>query len=292
MKRIDVHVHASMWKNTAFDSGKHMISPEELMEAYDANGIDKGIIMTLCGTEAQYITQTTEETAYIASKHPDRFYFCCGIDPRMGKYSTKTDFSELIMHYKRLGAVGVGELTANIPADDPLTDNLFSHCEICDMPVTVHMASKAGGTYGIIDEIGLPRLERMLKAHPKLKIVGHSQCFWSHISADVNKETWTGYPKGKVTEGRITELMREYPNLYCDLSADSGFVAFTRDPEFTARFVEEFSDRLMFATDFTRPGLTSKLAAFLDESLETGYITAENYSKICAENAVRVFGLK
>lgn len=292
MKRIDVHVHASMWKNTELGSDRCMASPEELIDAYRKNGIDKGIIMGLTGIEAAFITQSNEELAYIASKYPNSFYFCCDIDPRMGRYSPKTDFSEILMYYKNMGAVGVGELTANIPTDDPLMDNLFAHCESCDMPVTIHIASRVGGTYGIVDELGLPRLERMLKAHPDLKVIGHSQCFWSHISGDVNADNWKGYPTGKVTPGRVVELLREYPNLYCDLSADSGFIAFTRDPDFTPRFIEEFSDRLMFGTDFTRPGRTSSLAAWLDKALETGDISKENYDKICFENAVRVYNLK
>ena len=291
MKRIDVHVHASMWKNTEFGSDKCLVSPEELLESYRENGIDKGILMSLTGVEAAFITQSNEEIAYIASKYPDSFYFCCNIDPRMGKYSTTTDISEILMYYKKLGAVGVGELTANIPTDDPLMDNLFSHCEKCSMPVTIHIATKVGGSYGIADEFGLPRLERMLKAHPDLKVIGHSQCFWSHISADVTEENWWGYPTGKVTPGRIVELMREYPNLYCDLSADSGYMAFTRDLDFTADFINEFSNRIMFGTDFTSPGRTSKLAQFLDNSLETKYISQDNYNKICFENAIRVYEL-
>ena len=34
----------------------------------------------------------------------------------------------------------------------------------------IHMASKRYGCYGVIDDLGLPRLEKMLKKYPRLKI--------------------------------------------------------------------------------------------------------------------------
>ena len=102
--------------------------------------------------------------------------------------------------------------------------------------------------YGIIDELGLPRLEKMLKKHPKLKIFGHSQCFWSEIGEN-SEELRNTYPEGKVKNGRLPELLRKYENLYCDLSAGSGANALMRDREHAARFIEEFSDRLLYGCD-------------------------------------------
>ena len=291
MKKIDVHVHSSMWKNTPSAPGRYFITAEELRESYDALGIEKGILMPLIGTEAQYTSQSNEEAEYLAKNHPETYAWCCNVDPRMGKNTPATDFTTMLEYYKQHGVVGVGELTAKIPTDDPLLDNLFYHCAECDMPVTVHIAPGRGGTYGIIDECGLPRLEKMLNKYPKLKIVGHSQCFWSHISADVDESSWTGYPKGKVIEGRISELMRCYPNLYCDLSADSGFTAISRDPDFSARFIDEFGERIMFGTDIVRPGQTSKLSAWLDEAHAAGLMSDENYANICRENAIKIFNL-
>ena len=201
------------------------------------------------------------------------------------------NLSEILGEYKRRGAIGVGELTANLYTDDPLMENLFYHCAECDLPVTVHMTAHASGSYGIIDDIGLPRLERMLKKYPKLRILGHSACFWCEISSDVTEGMREDYPKGKVTPGRIVDLLREYPNLYCDLSAGSGFNAISRDEEFGYRFIEEFSDRLMYGSDISVAGETSLLAGWLDESYSKGCISYENYKKVCRGNAIRVFGL-
>lgn len=291
MKKIDIHAHATMWENTQIRPGISMASPEQIKNIYDELDIDKGFLLPLISPEFRTSIQTNEEMEYLANKYSDTFYWFCNIDPRMGENSPKTDFSQLIEYYKERGAIGVGELMANLYIDDPLLDNLFYHCGECDIPVTIHMAHKKGETYGVVDDLGLPRLEKMLKKHPKLKIVGHSQCFWSEISDNINSENRNGYPTGKVKNGRITELMREYPNLYCDLSAGSGYNAMTRDPEYTYRFIEEFSDRLMFGTDIVRPNQKSLLSSWLDEAYKKRYITKENYYKICRGNAINIYKL-
>ena len=136
----------------------------------------------------------------------------------------------------------------------------------------------------------------MLAKHPKLKLVGHSQCFWSEISADVTKETRGNYPTGKVIPGRIVELMRNYENLYCDLSAGSGANALMRDPEFAYKFLEEFQDRIYYGADICIAecynNLLTKTPSFLDDAMLNGKISNTTYKKICRENALRLLGEK
>lgn len=291
LKKIDVHVHSSMWPKAKIQPGCVLASVEELRESYAEIGVDRAFFLPLVSPEFRFCVQTNEEAEYVANQNPDLFYWFCNLDPRMGKNDPTTDFSEFLNEYKSRGAIGVGELTANLYADDPMMDNLFYHCGECGMPVTVHISRRLNEIYGIADELGLPRLEKMLKKHPKLTIVGHSQCFWSEMGNDVTEETRNGYPSGKVTPGRVVELMREYPNLYCDLSAGSGFNALARDEEFAYRFIEEFSDRLMFGTDICRPHQETFLSAWLDEKCEKGCISYENYAKICRKNAIRLYRL-
>jgi predicted TIM-barrel fold metal-dependent hydrolase len=200
----------------------------------------------------------------------------------------------LLNHYKKLGAKGVGELTANLYVDDPKMEHFFCACEACDLPVTIHIAPVANEDYGIYDDVGLPRLEKVLANHPNLKIIGHSQAFWAEISGDLKPEERGVYPTGPVVEGgTITRLMRKYPNLYCDLSAGSGSNAMMRDPEHTARFFEEFSDRVMYACDIctVHCEFTFEFRAFLDKMLDDGKLSAENYKKILRENAIRILKL-
>ena len=44
--------------------------------------------------------------------------------------------------------------------------------------------------------------------------------------------------------------MREYPNLFCDISAGSGNRALSRDRDFTKAFLLEFQDRILYARDY------------------------------------------
>ena len=291
IQKIDVHVHSSMWPGAKIQPGAILASCEELMESYRELKVEKAILMPLISPEYRFCVQTNEEMEYLANKYSDTFYWFCNIDPRMGRNSTRTDFSEFLQEYKDRGALGVGEVTANIAMDDPRMEHLFAACAEFDMPVTIHVSHKYGDTYGIYDDLGLPKLEYLLKKYPKLTILGHSQCFWNEIGADVTEENRGGYLTGPVEEGTVVRLMRECPNLYCDLSANSGCNAMRRDPEFGYRFIEEFSDRLMFGTDICHPGQKTHLADWLDESLAAGCITPENHRKICRGNAIKLFNL-
>lgn len=292
MDKIDVHIHTSMWQNTFIQFDAILASPEEIRAIYKRKNIDKGFIMPLISPEFRFSVQTNEEMEYIANNNSDIFYWCCNVDPRMGDNDAKTDLSKILNYYKERGAIGVGEVTANLYADDPLMENLFYHCGECDMPVTIHVAEKKYGCYGIIDDLGLPRLEKILKKYPKTKILGHSHCFWSEISDNVTEENRMECVQGKSTGGRIVELMREYPNLYCDLSANSARNAMMRDPDFTYRFFEEFSDRLMYGTDICTAEWNNPFGDWLDEGFAKGLISEENYKKICRENAIKLFRLK
>lgn len=198
----------------------------------------------------------------------------------------------MLEHYISLGAKGVGEMTSNVYADDPKLDNLLGFCAELSLPVTIHIAPEATGYYGIIDELGLPRLEKMLKKHPKLKIFGHSQCFWSEIGEN-SDETRNTYHAGKVKNGRLPELLRQYENLYCDLSAGSGANSLMRDREHAARFVEEFSDRIMYGCDICAAVNTFPFDFdnFLTDMRKTGEISEENYRKLVRDNAARLLNL-
>ena len=292
LEKIDVHLHATMWTSEVLPPRASLPTPDEIRENFKNNGIECGFLQPLLSPEASAHIQSNEEAHYIANSNPDILYWFCNVDPRMVSNSPKSDLSILLSHYKSLGAIGLGEITANIYTDDPFMDNLFYHAAECGLPATIHIAPRLGGAYGIVDELGLPRLENILKKHPNLKILGHSQCFWNEIGDDVTEENRRNYVTGKVNPGRVVELMRRYENLYCDLTAGSGFTAISRDPEFSYRFIEEFSDRLMFGTDMTNKNHTAPLVAWLDEAYEKGCISEENYRKICRENAIRIFGLK
>lgn len=280
-----------MWEDTQTVRNCILPTPQQIIDTYEKLDVDKGFLLPVISPESHFCIQTSEEMEFIAKQNPDVFYWFCNIDPRMGDNSPKTDFSYFLEHYKKRGAVGLGEITCNLPFDDPLVENLFYHCEQCDMPITIHIAEKKYGIYGLIDDLYLPGLEKALKKFPTLKILGHSAPFWNEMGDNVTNENRMAYVDGKVIEGRIAKLMRECPNLYCDLSAYSGYNAFTRDSDYSYRFIEEFGDRLMFGTDICEAGITNDLYKWLDESYEKGCISEDNYKNICRKNAIRIFKL-
>lgn len=291
LKKIDIHVHSLLKKGIERPrAGGTFATPQELCAMYDQLGIEKGVLLPVVSPECQHVCLTNEEACAIVAGYPDRFAWFCNIDPRQGENSPDSDLSPFIAYYKSQGARGVGEVTANLYFDDPLVLNLFYHCERCAMPLTFHIGNK-GGDYGLIDEIGLPRLEKVLGLYPDLRFLGHSQKFWAEIGPDVTAESRKGYPTGRVLPGgRLVALMRRYPNLCGDLSAGSGSNAVMRDPEFGWAFIEEFQDRLYFGTDICDPrNITNpmlKLSAWLDQAAENGRISRRAYERVCRNNAL------
>lgn len=296
IKKIDVHAHASPWPEYApkyFGTEMKKPSPDELFEEYyNKLNVEKCVLLPGVSPEGATAAITPEMIKYLVDRDPDRLLWFCCVDPRMLSNSADAKLGYLLEHYKTLGAKGVGEVTCNLYADDPLMENLFACCAELDLPVTVHIAPERGGYYGIADDLGLPRIERMLKKYPKLKIFGHSQPFWSEIGEN-NDEIRNTYVPGKVKNGRLPALLREYENLYCDLSAGSGANALMRDREHAARFIEEFSDRLMYGCDICLHGQTFPFAfdEFLTSMRESGEISEENYYKLVRGNAERILGL-
>lgn len=298
VRKIDIHAHATAFPESFpphWITNQRMLSGPELLEIYDRLDIEMGVLLSLAAVEGNCAPLTSEATKHVADANPDRFVWFCGVDPRSGMNAPDGDLSWFLRHYKNLGAKGVGELTANLYADDPWVENLFAHAAALQMPVTIHISPKLRYNYGIVDEIGLPRLEKMLKKYPELKILGHSQPFWAEMSADLEDviDQRNGYPQGKVIPGRLVELMREYGNLYCDLSAGSGMNALRRDPEHAARFIEEFSDRILYGCDICAAGNTHQYAfdAFLKQMLADGQLSVENYAKVVRNNAIDLLDL-
>lgn len=297
MKKIDIHSHVTAWPNFAppkKGDGCTFLGMEDQLRIHDKLDVEIGVILPIVSPECMWMNMSSEEAKFIADQRPDRFVWFCNVDPRQGQFNENADLEYIVGHYKALGAKGLGELTTPMPADDPMMDNLFSACERLDMPVLIHIAPKLGDCYGIIDDLGLPRIERMLKKHPDMKLIGHSAAFWSEISGDNTDEIRNSYPTGKVKEGgRLPQLMREYGNLYCDLSAGSGANALMRDPEYAARFIEEFADRILYGADVCATVNTFQydFDAFLTKMVNDGYVSQTNYEKIIRLNSAKLLGL-
>ena len=291
---IDIHVHCAQKRHPKLTrpNGTHYPDPETLIAMMDKAGIDKAAVMSVVSPEWRYTIVTPEETLDICAQYPERLIPFCNIDPRYLTNDTRANFTPLLDAYKELGCKGVGECIPNLYFDDPLCMNFFKHIENSGLPLTFHIAPQAGSYYGFVDELGLPRLEKVLQAFPKLKFLGHSQPFWAEIGTNlVENGERVPYPKGPVTPGRVVELMRKCPNLLGDLSAGSGFGAISRDPEFGFEFMEEFQDRLFFGTDIANVPQELPIVDYFKKLKAERLISEEAYKKITWQNANRLLGL-
>ncbi len=289
---IDAHLHTVRKKSLSRIDGSNFASPEELISMMDRTGVDRGVLLPEASPECSYQRGTVEYILDICKKYPERFVPFCNIDPRAGGNSPKFNLSHHILFYKKQGCKGVGEITTNLYFNDPLVQNLFRHCEKCEMPVIFHIGPQIGGCYGLVDDIHLPRLEKSLKNFPNLIFIGHSQPFWAEISGDVTAENRNTYPKGKVASGgTILKLLETYANLYAGFDAGSGYNALTRDQEFGYSFIEKFQDKLLFGTDICSPKNNHRHAEFLRSACKEGLISQEALEKISWQNANRILKL-
>lgn len=285
---IDCHTHIGRLGKDKGDT----LTVDEFLQRIDEWGVEKAVLLPLCSPEGAFFYHTNEHVLDIYRLHPDRIIPFCNIDPRFSGNSPATDFSWLFEEYKNQGVRGLGEMVANIYFDDLLVINLFRQAGQAGLPVTFHMANQIGGVYGLMDDIHMPRMERVLRECPDTIFLGHAMSFWSEISADVQEETRGGYPKGSIpAPGRVQELMSRYPNLYGDLSAGSGFNAITRDPEYGIQFLEEFQDRLLFGTDLCHHNQDVPIVPFFRQLKDEQRISQMAYEKITHANACRLFGL-
>ncbi len=126
-------------------------------------------------------------------------------------------------------------------------------------------------------------LEMALRDYPGVNLIAHGPMFWNHISSNgLNCDEATGRCRAQ-NEGIIWRLLRNYPNLYADISGLSGFNALTRDTEIAKNFLSLFEDKILYGTD----NLKLKQKNFLD-SLG---LSKSCYRKIFGDNACRILNM-
>jgi len=126
-------------------------------------------------------------------------------------------------------------------------------------------------------------LESSLIEYPNINFVAHGLMFWKYISSAHN-ENYESLPKGPINgEGVIWRLLRQYPNLYADLSGPSGINALTRDPQNAKTFLSQFQSKILYGTDNCMNGQRS----FID-SLN---LSEEAYKNIYGLNANKLVKL-
>ena len=229
LKLLDCHMHFN-------HKGR---SIEQTMQHIAATGSDKAFILPLETGEGGVLlkSQTVLEAR---RKYPDRVIPFCQSDVR------QPDVLERILAYHKLGCRGVGEQKEHVPLNDRRVESVIALCDELNWPITIHFQDGPKGyNQGLAQH-----LETYLKRYKRVRIIGHAQTWWAHISADVPPPEKTLYPRGPVKPGGVIDrLLGAYPNLYADLSAGSGFNGLSRDESFTAGFLERHRKQLLFGSD-------------------------------------------
>ncbi len=251
-KIIDCHQHV----------GFHGYDADKLAAHLRDLGVSKAWLLTWESVDGslepsyQHLSIAGVWGAY--EKYPDLFIPFYAVDPR------REDAEERLKKWVGKGVKGYGELKVRIRIDNPDSVRMYRLCGDLKLPVLFHMDFAFPDARGCWYNMDMDGLERVLKECPGTVFIAHGPGWWRYISGDA-EQVEGSYPEGKVKEGgRITKLLEEYPNLYGDISAGSGFNALTRDKEFGLGFVEKFYKKLLYGTDYHD-------RKHLDYILETGF---------------------
>lgn len=124
-------------------------------------------------------------------------------------------------------------------------------------------------------------LGSVLDQYPSIIFIGHGPLFWKHIAAEKKKNP--SMQAGEIEqEGLVSHFLRNYPNLYADISAPSGYYALDRDHAFAGKFLTEFDNKLLFGTDNYFLGH--------EKLLDSLNLSAKSMEKIMGSNSQKVLG--
>ena len=148
----------------------------------------------------------------------------------------------------KAGARGFGEMKSRVASDGPQMRRAYALAADLDVPVLIHFqevtATQPQGDFNT----GFKDFAKVLQANPRTKFIAHGNAFWANISGDYDGTA--DYPTGPVAPGGVADrLLSDYPNLYGDLSANSGNTALWRDAGFARPFLARHQDKLHFGSD-------------------------------------------
>jgi predicted TIM-barrel fold metal-dependent hydrolase len=171
-----------------------------------------------------------------AEAHADGYHFAANEVPDVD------DAPREIARYLEHGAVLIAEQKFGVACDSPEMQRVYALARAHRVPVLMHWQFE---TYNY----GFERFHRMLEKYPTVSFIGHAQTWWANIDAN-QRDQRVLYPKGPVTAGGLTDrYLANYPNMFGDLSAQSGLNALTRDEDFTRGFLARHQDKLLFGSD-------------------------------------------
>ena len=223
------------WNGPVLDLHFHMRRAPELNVAHlDGCGISNANLLTR--------SNAVDQVREIQTRYPGRFIWFASAD------ITKPEAEKQLTEAVKAGAGGLGELKFHVEADGPELRRMYALAAELDVPVLVHFQEVPHTPTEGVFSTGFQRFEAVLKRNPNTRFIGHADAFWANISAGYANDV--AYPTGPVKPGGLTgKLLGDYPNLYADMSANSGNNALSRDPGFTVEFLTQHRDKLIFGSD-------------------------------------------
>ncbi len=254
-----------------------------------------------CGvTHAVLLTQASQEDSAKAEmeKRPHVFVRSVATDP------AQPGAPEVIRKAIQDGAVSVGELKYHLALDSPEMSRVYEVCAEMHVPVMMHIQEFPHFPGELPYNTGYRQFDKVLRRYPKTTFIGHGDLFWAHISADVPADR--GYPAGPIKPGGLTDkFLSDFPNLYADMSANSGNNALSRDPAFSREFIVRQRGKLIFGSDCSctdgkgggvsqgnnpeASRLAGKCVARATLGLLKGLTSPELFRQITWENGRRMF---
>ncbi len=123
------------------------------------------------------------------------------------------------------------------------------------------------------------KLASRIEQFPNIKFIGHGPHFWNHFSSNTNM--YYIHNKGKVNGlGRVDEFLEKYDNFYCDISGNSGFNALNRDLNYTQKFLDKHSSKILFGSDNTPHDFIGLLNSMK--------LSSEQMKRIMGQNALQL----
>lgn len=198
-----------------------------------------------CGvTNAVLLTRAADQgrAKQEMERRPGRYARSVSADP------SAPDADKVLREALQGGAVSIGEMKFHVALDSPAMRRVYDIAAEMGVPVMMHIQTFPHFPGEMPYNTGYPQFDKVLRAHPRTNFIGHGDLFWAHISADV--PTDRGYPAGPIKHGGLTDRwLSDFPNLYADISANSGNNALSRDTDFTRDFLVKHQSKLIFGSD-------------------------------------------
>lgn len=223
------------WGGRVLDTHLHLRQdPESCLTHMKGCGVTHAVLLTRVADQ--------EKAKTAMEKHPRLFARSVSLDPAL------PDAATMLRTALTGGAISIGELKNHLALSSPEMKRVYDIAAELQVPVMIHIQTfphyPGEQPYGT----GYTEFDKVLRAHPHTNFIGHADLFWANISADV--PTDRGYPNGRVKPGGLTDKwLADFPNLYADMSANSGNNGLSRDPDFSRGFIARHKTKLIFGSD-------------------------------------------